>query len=94
MSKGGTYLSEGGAPTVGHDGGYASLSRKYDEHGNQVEESYFGVDGRPVLEKNGVAHVMMGYDDRGFRSEGAFFEVDGKPTLNKNGYARFNGAPR
>jgi PDZ domain len=61
----------------------------YDERGNIVEMAYFGVDGKPALDKDGKARVTYRYDERGNGVEIAFFGADGKPTLDKDGYARW-----
>ena len=61
---------------------------RYDERGNAAEVAYFGVDGRPMLIKDGIARLTTSYDERGNVVEEAYFGVDGKPALRKDGIAR------
>jgi len=82
-------LASTGKPTL-HKGSQAASEKwRYDGNGNQVEEAYFGVDGRPTLSSEGVARLTMGYDEHGNKVDTNFFDVDGKPTLHKDGYARW-----
>lgn len=84
-----SYLSETGAPTIRRDFGVASLSRKYDEQGNVIEDAYFDVDGRLSLTMDyHIARMTLKYDARGNVIEQAYFGIDGKPTLQKAGVAR------
>ena len=83
------YFGETGVPTIRRDSGAASLSQRYDEHGNLVETAYFGVDDKPTSDENGVARRTEKYDARGNVVERAYFGIDGKPTPNKYGFARW-----
>lgn len=65
--------------------GYARIAIHYDERGNETDEAYFGVDGKPALGKDGeVARITMRYDERGNVIEQAYFGVDGRPALHKD----------
>ncbi len=55
---------------------------EFDERGNQTGASYFGVDGKPCLNKEKVAGWKAAYDERGNEIGRAFFGVDGKPCLD------------
>ena len=69
------------------DSGYASWESIYDERGNEIKRCYFGVDGKPVLHKDGNAGWEAIYDERGNEIKRCYFGVDGKPILHKDGYA-------
>ena len=62
--------------------------KKYDEKRNQIEEAYFGPDGRPFLHQGGYAMVTYQYDPYNRVIETAYWGVDGKPTGSTLGYAR------
>jgi CTP:molybdopterin cytidylyltransferase MocA len=83
-----TYLSETGAPTIRRDLGIASVSTKYDERGNPIEWTYFGVDGKRTLYQQSYALRAAVYDRRGDQVEQAYFSANGAPTLDQNGVAR------
>jgi hypothetical protein len=85
-----TYLNARGEPTQhrgrGNIAGYTGLR---EANGAFRELAYFGRDGKPALNNNGVARLAARYDERGNQTEMAHFGLDGKPTLNKGGYSRF-----
>jgi hypothetical protein len=51
-----------------------------------IEQSYFGVDGKPVLDKDGYARFTNLYEARGNLIERAYFGVDGAATIYRAGY--------
>ena len=55
-------------------------------------QAYFGVNGEPVLHKNGFARGTRAYDPRGNVVEEAYFGVDSEPVLHKYGFARLTRA--
>ena len=52
------------------------MTKRFDERGKQVEEAYFGLDGKPMLHKDGYARWTARYDERGNRVERALFDAD------------------
>jgi hypothetical protein len=67
------------------DWGIAKITSVYDAHGNNVENAYYGTDGKPVLRRDwGIARVTNSYDARGYRVEQAYLGTDGKPALRKD----------
>jgi hypothetical protein len=54
-----------------------------------VEWACFGIDGQPVLTKDGYHKLTLKYDGQGNVREWAYFGVDGQPVLHKNGYHKF-----
>jgi hypothetical protein len=60
---------------------------KYDDQEHLIEQAYFGVDGQPVLFKDGYAKVTYKYDEQGNWIEKAYWGIDEKPTL-VDGYAK------
>jgi hypothetical protein len=46
------------------------------------EESYFGIDGKPCLHKDGYAKLTQVHDERGNLIGQSFLGVDGKPCLH------------
>jgi hypothetical protein len=68
---------------------WRAFTSRYDERGNLLEQTNFGVDGRPTPRAiDGVARITWIFDERGNKVEEAYFGVYGKPTLAKNGAAR------
>ena len=43
--------------------GYAKITAAYDNRGNKIEQAYFGKDGKPTLQKNGVAKTTTANDE-------------------------------
>ena len=87
-------LRRAGRPTR-HKDGFAKLTAKYDERGNQIEDG--------LLRRARPAHPAQGrlrqvhrpsYDERGNRTEWAYFDEAGQPTRHKDGYARFTAQLR
>src|SRR5262249_40085429 len=58
---------------------------RYDADGNTLEESYFGVDGRPSADRlRGVASVRWEYGPHGKTVEESYSGPDGRRTEDKN----------
>ena len=64
-----------------HKDGYAKFTRKYDERGNEIEEAYFGIDGKPCLDNEEVASVKSQFDENNQEIRREFFGLDGKPCV-------------
>ncbi len=58
---------------------------KYDDRGNMVELAYFGVDGKPVADADGVSRTMWTFDDADRYLTWRCYGADGKAGLDKNG---------
>ena len=52
--------------------------------------SYFGTDGEPVLNCNGIAGRYVEYDARGNKTNVSYFGTDGEPILNSDGIASWS----
>ena len=50
-------------------------------------ESYFGIDGKPCLNKDVIAGWKAEIDERGNQTKVTFLGLDGKPCLLKDGYS-------
>ena len=59
------------------------------EGGNLVRVSYYGLDEKLCLHKEGYASVEWMYDERGNQTSASCYGVDGKPCVCEEGYARF-----
>ena len=68
--------------------GFAKWTARFNARGNQVEQTYFGIDGQPALGPNALAGWASKFDVRGNRVETTYFGIDGQPALRKEGYAR------
>jgi YD repeat-containing protein len=65
----------------------------FDEFGNKVEETLYGVDGNLVIGAGGFAIDRVKLDAYGNVIEEEFFDADGKPTIaTKLGYAKIVSA--
>lgn len=65
--------------------GYSYMEREY-ENGKLVSETYFDVDGSPMLDY-GYHEVRMDYDERGNNIRRSYFDTEGNPTNCEDGYA-------
>lgn len=60
-------------------GHYGEIVRR-DEHGRILEARPLDADGRPMVQRNGVAVTAMAYDDRGRMTSWRHLGPDGSPT--------------
>lgn len=58
-------------------GGYHKVVRKYDNYGRIIGESFCGIDGRPVMIKEGYSYRETVYDELGNVSEEHYYDTDG-----------------
>ena len=72
--------------------GYAECRAEYDVRGNKTAVRYFGMDGKPCLQKDGDAGWIAEYDSRGREVRRFWIDVNGKPTPGKDGYADAAGS--
>ncbi len=82
------FTGADGEPIVNRELGYGSQSRTYDDRGNLTEQTYFGVDDKPMLGPQQFATLKLRYNDRGLLTESLMFGVDGAPTPGIGGYHR------
>ena len=61
---------------------------KYDDRGNLIEWSYFDIEGKPTLHKDGYHKFIVKHDDRGNKIETAKYDKFG----NKTGKEHFDEA--
>jgi hypothetical protein len=86
-NTGSRFLGSNGEAVVGPSG-YARAVRKLDEHGNIVEEHYFGTDDQPILLKDeGFARMSAVFDEHGNLVEQRYFGTDDQPILKDKGFA-------
>ena len=70
-------LDESNKLTVRSAEGAAGWSMCYDEKNREVQRTYFGVDGCPVVTTEGLAIKKMTYDDKGRETSCAWYDADG-----------------
>lgn len=78
-----TYYDTANCPVPGS----ASRKRTYDDYGNKVEETWYGADGKPWIDREGYASQRTKCDADGRETEIAYAGVRGEPVLSRNGYA-------
>jgi hypothetical protein len=67
--------------------GYATVKSTYDEHGNEIQRTFHGVNGEPVLsKKDGCYGQEAEYDEQGNRTVVTYLGLDEKPTTIADGY--------
>ena len=66
----------------------------YDDAGNEVRCSYFGVDDLPILNKNGFAEVRREYGKNGKELRTSYFGVNGKLIIRRVLYEGHGSPPR
>jgi WD40 repeat protein len=64
-------------------------ANKYDDSGNIIEATFFGLHGKPILSKKGFAKWTAKYNDRGKKIEEAYFGLDDQPILDNLGIAKW-----
>ena len=67
-------------------GGYYGRESVYDSRQNEIERTYIGVDGRPILLDAGYAITRYVYDAQSKLVRVTFHGVEGRPVLRKEGY--------
>jgi len=67
---------------------FSKVVLEYDNLGNRIEESFYGVKGDPVLLKTGYSKLKTKYDDTGNKIEIIYFDTDYKPVLQTDGCAK------
>ncbi len=68
-------------------GGYAQIVRKYDGHGNEIEEKVLDRDGNPARSDKGFCTIKYEHDERGYTTKVSYFDEHDRPTLHSDGYA-------
>jgi hypothetical protein len=80
-----TYLGLDGQPCVSSFG-CARVTRTYDDHGRQLEERLFAVDGKPAFNKKTGYHAgQRRYDEWGNLTSFVGLDADMKPTAGDDG---------
>lgn len=69
------------------ENGVAWWEVSFDSRGNENKRIFFGIDGRPVCDRNGIAGGCREYDLHGNVVRMTFFDVNGRSCANKNGIA-------
>lgn len=83
----GVYLGIDQKPC--YSDGAHRISKKYDGHGNCIEEAYYDIEGKPTcVHKDGIAKRLAKFDKLGNIIETVNYDIDGMVCLNKNGYAK------
>lgn len=71
-----------GKPLLMHTN-YCGRSYKYDENGNQIEESFYNEKNQPCKGPDGFVTVKQTYDSNGFLTSYKFYDLAGALTLHK-----------
>ena len=74
-----------GKPCICKDG-YATITYKYDNFGNKIEECYWGIQGEPVY-INMCSSIQYDYYPNGLIREDRYYDESGKLCFNNNWYA-------
>jgi hypothetical protein len=85
------YFGVDGQP-IRSKGAFASLTRRFDDQGREIEWAFFDEAGRPIRLSDGQARGQRVYDPHGHEIEVAYFGADGKPAVVQDGYARLTRA--
>jgi hypothetical protein len=72
------YYGVDGKPCLTKNG-YAKVTAKYDERGDEIEEAWFNESGNPIA-SNGVAKWTKNYDENGHATVMTYFDANGKLT--------------
>jgi hypothetical protein len=81
-----SYLDENDKPVRLHLG-YASVQRRYNNHGNLESEEYFAADGTPTAIEGVYFGWQVKYDAQGHQIEKVYQGRDGRPIMIDAGYA-------
>ncbi|MBF0566195.1 MAG: hypothetical protein HQK89_13245 [Nitrospirae bacterium] len=81
-----SYYKANGSPNL--YGNYCIKRKSYDNRGNMVEESYFGVRDEPVNNSSGYHRVTLEYNAKGQKTFRQYFGKDHNPAYGPDGYHR------
>jgi YD repeat-containing protein len=82
-----TRYLEANDRAVAGDGFFAVSRRKFDASDNVIREEFYGVQGEPVLNRDGYHRCDTERDRHGNPIAVAYLGLDGKPTLDRSGVA-------
>ena len=82
-----TFLAQDGSKHV-LSGGVAAIVESFDSRCRVKEQSTYGLNGEPMLDKDGVARTAISYDQFGNQIDMIYSGINGEPVLHKNGCAR------
>ncbi|MBR5710570.1 MAG: TIR domain-containing protein [Thermoguttaceae bacterium] len=86
------YYGNDGKPCKYNNLGYSKVKREYDKNqGFLVSQSFYDINDKPCLQKDGFAKITYDYNRNGEPIEMAYFDVNGKPYLHKNNYVKIRG---
>ena len=83
------YFDEAGRATLEQESGVHRVFNTYDGRGKITRKRFSGMDGKPVLHKDGFHGWDAEYDDRGNRTASTYVGTDGKPILISERYASY-----
>ena len=83
------FVDADGAATIATVIGAAHLLQRHDSRGRVVEWTLLGLDGHPVVGRDGYAVARTSLDARGRQTDWSYFDADGNPT-RRDGYARLH----
>jgi len=74
-----------------HDGandvcycGWHRAEYKYDERGNKIEESYYGLNDEAVINtQHGLHKIISKYDERGNKIEESYYGINNEPVIHE-----------
>ena len=82
-----SFQDSSGNPVIKKSTGYAKVEYNYDENGNKLTESFFGVDGSPILGSKCCAGIQYTYNEKNKCTKEVYVGVDGKPVVTTSGFA-------
>lgn len=74
-----SYYNEQGDLVLRNDENVAMITYKVDDHGNIIEEMFFGTDGTRCYTKQNYSGLLIECDDHGYRTKVTFIDNDDKP---------------
>jgi hypothetical protein len=80
------YFDAKGQPALNTPDNVHFKRRNYDSSGQELEESYYGLDSKPVNNKDGDHALKFTYDENGLINWLGFTDVDGNPPKNFDFY--------
>lgn len=68
--------------------GYSGICRTLDADGKALSDSYYDLQGEPVMRSGGYYGLLRNYDSQGRVCEIVYLDASGNPAPTKSGYSR------
>lgn len=82
-----SYVNEQGQLVMRSDTKSAGFAYKYNEQGDRIEQTNFGLDGKTCYGSDGTVGSRCEYDENGYMKKLTNLDADGKPCFSSEGYA-------